>query len=85
MVLTLCNSFSDNCAVAELVVVRWEEFVWVCLCCTMLYWPEEISICLLFQEVTHWEFQERCLKVIERFNFFVDNDNCTMSASLKRT
>lgn len=75
------NSFTNDAAVAELVVIRCEEFV----CGLSLFyhavpWPEDV--CLIFQEVIG-EFQERISRLIERFNFFDDNDDCNYACPLE--
>ena len=70
------NSFTDDVAVAELVIIRCEEFV---CSLSLLYhampWPEPEDVLPLFQEVIA-EFQERISRLFERFNFFNDNDDC---------
>ena len=75
------NSFTDDVALAELAVIRCEEFV----CGLSLFyhavpWPEDVF--LMFQEVIG-EFQERISRLIERFNFFDDNDNCSYACPLE--
>ena len=66
------NSFTNDAAVAELVVIRSEEFVWgLSFFYYAVAWPEDV--CLSFQQVIG-ELQERISRLIERFNFF-DDDN----------
>ena len=75
------NSFTNDVALAELAVIRCEEFV----CGLSLFyhavpWPEDLF--LMFQEVIG-EFQERISRLIERFNFFDDNDDCSYACPLE--
>lgn len=80
------NSFTDDAAVAELVVIRCEEFV--CGLSLFYYavpWPE--GVCLSFQQVIG-EFQERISRLIERFNFFDDDNSinyvCPLEENVRR-
>ena len=75
------NSITDDVALAELAVIRCEEFV----CGLSLFyhavpWPEDVF--LMFQEVIG-EFQERISRLIERFNSFDDNDDCSYACPLE--